>query len=218
MSSSARASSSGASAVAAAAQPALAVFDLDWTLWPLDVDTHVEAPFSRDAATGAVRDRNGRAVRLFADTRRVLQHLRARGVPVAFASRTTDADAAEQLLKAFLLFEPGSAAAAAAAEAREGEDLTTLWDLLPSRGHFQAYPSGWGAGSGGRAKTRHFRELMAAHGLTSHEHIVFYDDAEDNIEVATAAGATCVLLEDSEGLTWERFERGLALWRAKRPR
>lgn len=194
-----------AAAPAPLATPALAVFDLDWTLWPLDVDTHVDAPFSRDAATGAVRDRRGREVRLFADTRRVLQWLRARGVPIAFASRTTDPEAAEQLLKATLLHAAGSASAADA--------TITLWDLLPSRRHFQAYPSGGGAH--GPAKTRHFREIMAAAGLTNHAGIAFFDDAPDNIEVATKAGCACVLLEGGEGITWERFERGLALWRAR---
>ena len=196
----------------AAALPRLVVFDLDWTLWPLDVDTHVDAPFSRDAATGAVRDRSGRAARLFADTRRVLQWLRARGVPVAFASRTTDADAAEQLLKAHLLFEPGSAAEG---EGASSASALTLWDLLPSRAHFQAYPSGYGSCGGGRAKTRHFAAIMAAHSC-AFEDILFFDDADDNVEVAGAAGVTCVLLENGEGLTQERFERGLALFRAKR--
>ena len=39
---------------------------------------------------------------------------------------------------------------------------------------------------------------------------------DDNIEVASAAGVASVLLEDGEGITWERFERGLALWRRAR--
>jgi len=224
--------------------PRLVVFDLDWTLWPLDVDTHVDAPFSRDAATGAVRDRAGRAVRLFADTRRVLQWLHARGVPVAFASRTTDPDAAEQLLKAHLLFEGAAAAAGAGAGAAAGaaagvgagvgagagagaspspaaaaaSPLTmTLWDLLPSRAHFQAYPSGYGGssgGGGGRAKTRHFAAILGAHGCAP-EQVLFFDDADDNVEVASAAGVTCVLLENGEGITFERFERGLAAFRDK---
>lgn len=200
----------GAASSPQAPLPRLVVFDLDWTLWPLDVDTHVDAPFARDAATGAVRDRNGRGVKLFADTRRVLQWLRAQGVAVAFASRTTDAAAAEQLLKAFLLFEPGAAAASDAAS-------VTLFDLLPSRAHFQAYPSGFGGppGASGRAKTRHFEKIMAASGARFAD-ILFFDDADDNIEVASAAGVASVLLEDGEGITWERFERGLALWRRAR--
>jgi len=211
----AAASSSGAGASTSEPLPALAVFDLDWTLWPLDVDTQVDAPFSRDAATGAVRDRRGRDVRLFADTRRVLQWLRARGVPVAFASRTTDPEAAEQLLKATLLFVPGGGGGGGggSGSVSAADAALTLWDLLPSRGHFQAYPSG--GGKHGPAKTRHFREIMAAAGLLSHAGIAFFDDAPDNIEVATKAGAACVLLEDEQGITWERFERGLALWRAK---
>jgi hypothetical protein len=34
--------------------------------------------------------------------------------------------------------------------------------------------------------------------------------------VASAAGVTCVLLENGEGITFERFERGLAAFRDKK--
>jgi FMN phosphatase YigB (HAD superfamily) len=92
----------------------------------------------------------------------------------------------------------------------------TLWDLLPSRAHFQAYPSGYGGGGGGgRAKTRHFAAIMGAHGCAA-DQVLFFDDADDNVEVASAAGVTCVLLENGEGITFERFERGLAAFRDKK--
>ena len=190
------------------ALPSLVVFDLDWTLWPLDVDVHVDAPFSR-APAGHVTDRRGRAVSLFADTRRVLHYLRARGVAVAYASRTTDAEAAEALLKTVLLLEPGHivGGGAGATEASVTNE-TTLWDLLPSRAHFQAYPSG----GGGRAKSRHFAHIVAAAKVEAHE-ILFFDDAPDKVEVASQAGIVSVLLEGGKGITWSRFERGLAEWR-----
>lgn len=180
--------------------PKLVVFDLDWTLWPLDVDTHVDAPFRRTSS--GVVDSCSRDVFLFPDTRRVLQELRANNVPIAFASRTTDPIAAEALLKSFLLHD-------------HGNSTHTLWDCLASRDHFQAYPS-----RGGRAKTKHFSEIMKAHektfsGISFHD-VVFFDDAEDNIEIATEAGIVSVYLERGEGLTYELFTLGLKRWRQGR--
>jgi len=178
--------------------PKLVVFDLDWTLWPLDVDTHVDPPFVR-TSSGIVLDNCGREVFLFPDTRRVLQELRANNVPIAFASRTTDPIAAEALLKSLLLHD-------------HSDSLTTLWDCLSSRDHFQAYPS-----RGGKAKTKHFSEIMKAHeknfSCISFHDVVFFDDAEDNIEVATEAGVVAIYLERGEGLTYELFTRGLERWR-----
>ncbi|XP_073067575.1 magnesium-dependent phosphatase 1 isoform X6 [Manis javanica] len=67
--------------------PELAVFDLDFTLWPFWVDTHVDPPFhkSRD---GTVRDRRGHPVRLYPEVPQVLERLRGFEVPVAAASRS----------------------------------------------------------------------------------------------------------------------------------
>ncbi|XP_045756556.1 magnesium-dependent phosphatase 1 isoform X1 [Mirounga angustirostris] len=80
--------------------PKLAVFDLDYTLWPFWVDTHVDPPFHR-SSDGAVRDRRGRAVRLYPEVPDVLQRLRDLDVPMAAASRTGEIEGANQLLELF---------------------------------------------------------------------------------------------------------------------
>jgi len=201
--------------------PQLAVFDLDHTLWPLDVDTHVSAPFSR-APSGAVTDAGGQRVKLYPDVRRVMRTLRDNGVAVAYASRTHDGPAAEALLRTFLIAEEaggnassgsggagGGASGGAGAVRTDDASRTTLWDLLDGRRDlFQGYPS-WG-----QAKRKHFAAIQQAIGVANDE-IVFYDDAEDNVEVAAAAGIVSVLL-DRRGLTIEAFERGLARWRQRR--
>ncbi|XP_044521148.1 magnesium-dependent phosphatase 1-like [Gracilinanus agilis] len=80
--------------------PQLAVFDLDYTLWPFWVDTHVEPPFhkSRD---GSVRDSNEKIVRLYPEVPNVLEHLHGLGVTMAAASRTSEIRGANQLLEIF---------------------------------------------------------------------------------------------------------------------
>jgi magnesium-dependent phosphatase 1 len=186
--------------------PKLVVFDLDWTLWPLDVDTHVDPPFKRTLTV--VKDCRNRSVELFPDTRRVLQELQGNKVPIAFASRTTDPTAAEALLKTFLLHEDSSIK-------QNNMSEQTLWDCLASRDHFQAYPS-----RGGRAKTNHFSEIMKAHSTHFNEtidfsDILFFDDADDNIEIALESGIIAIYLERGEGITYDLFKDGLKQWRSR---
>ncbi|XP_061036682.1 magnesium-dependent phosphatase 1 isoform X2 [Eubalaena glacialis] len=80
--------------------PKLVVFDLDYTLWPFWVDTHVDPPFHK-SSDGTVRDRRGQAVRLYPEVPKVLERLQGLGVPVAAASRTGEVEGANQLLELF---------------------------------------------------------------------------------------------------------------------
>ncbi|XP_025774259.1 magnesium-dependent phosphatase 1 isoform X1 [Herpailurus yagouaroundi] len=80
--------------------PKLVVFDLDYTLWPFWVDTHVDPPFHK-GSDGAVRDRRGQTVRLYPEVRDVLERLQGLEVPVAAASRTGEIEGANQLLELF---------------------------------------------------------------------------------------------------------------------
>nr|KAF6392850.1 magnesium dependent phosphatase 1 [Pipistrellus kuhlii] len=66
--------------------PKLAVFDLDYTLWPFWVDTHVDPPFHK-SSDGSVRDSQGRTIRLYPEVPEVLDRFRGLGVPIAAASR-----------------------------------------------------------------------------------------------------------------------------------
>ena len=167
--------------------PPLVVFDLDWTLWPLDVDTDTTPPYTA-APSGAVTDSRGSACQLFPDVRAALARLAAGGSAIAYASRTTDPAAAEALLRAH-----------------------GLWAALAGqRERFQAFPSG----GGGAAKTRHFARIHEASGCSAAD-TLFFDDMADNVAVASRAGVTCVLLP-SGGLTAARLEEGLQAWRRAR--
>ncbi|XP_004647542.1 magnesium-dependent phosphatase 1 isoform X1 [Octodon degus] len=80
--------------------PKLAVFDLDYTLWPFWVDTHVDPPFHR-SSDGSIRDRRGQSVPLYPEVPAVLDRLQGLGVPMAAASRTGEVEGANQLLELF---------------------------------------------------------------------------------------------------------------------
>lgn len=77
--------------------PKLIVFDLDYTLWPLWVDTHVCPPLQK-TEDGTVRDRLGTKITLYKDVISVLEAVTAEGIKLAAASRTGAIEIAENLL------------------------------------------------------------------------------------------------------------------------
>ncbi|XP_011642055.1 magnesium-dependent phosphatase 1-like [Pogonomyrmex barbatus] len=83
-----------------AKKPKVIVFDLDYTLWPFWVDTHVDPPFKKRAQNKIV-DAHGRTVRYYTDVPDVLKQLSEEGYELAVASRTSEIKGAKQLLDLF---------------------------------------------------------------------------------------------------------------------
>ncbi|XP_033024791.1 magnesium-dependent phosphatase 1-like [Lacerta agilis] len=81
-------------------RPSLVVFDLDYTLWPFWVDTHVDPPFQKNS-DGSVQDRNRQPINLYPEVSAVLEKLQAEAIPMAAASRTGEIQGANQLLDLF---------------------------------------------------------------------------------------------------------------------
>lgn len=205
-------SSSPASSFQAPLLPRLVVFDLDYTLWPFWVDTHITPPIrpapaplpaSRSAATTAV-DRWGEAFDLYPDVPRILWGLSQQGVRIAVASRTTASDLARDMLKTLALAPPqdsDGAPAAAAAGGRGAEKPRRLLDLFD--GGLEIYPS---------SKLRHM-EALARRNAVAFEDVLFFDDERRNAEVESL-GVTMYLVRD--GMSWAEFVRGLERWRRRR--
>ncbi|XP_033024793.1 magnesium-dependent phosphatase 1-like [Lacerta agilis] len=81
-------------------RPSLVVFDLDYTLWPFWVDTHVDPPFQKNS-DGSVQDHNRQPINLYPEVPAVLEKLQAEAIPMAAASRTGEIRGANQLLDLF---------------------------------------------------------------------------------------------------------------------
>ncbi|KAI5280412.1 Magnesium-Dependent Phosphatase 1 [Manis pentadactyla] len=145
--------------------PELAVFHLDYTLWPFWVDTHVDPPFHKSrwekvgarwgpvrvehtlvfSRDGTVRDRRSHPVRLYPEVPQVLERLRGLEVPVAAASRTGEIEGANQLLE--------------------------LFDLVKYFVHREIYPG---------SKVTHFERLQQKTRIFFSQ-MIFFDDEKRNI-------------------------------------
>jgi len=75
------------------------VFDLDYTLWPFWVDTHVTPPFKR--INEKVVDRHQQHIKHYEEVPAVLEKLNSLGYELAIASRTGAIEEAEHLLHLF---------------------------------------------------------------------------------------------------------------------
>ncbi|XP_071442940.1 magnesium-dependent phosphatase 1-like isoform X2 [Hetaerina americana] len=82
------------------AKPKLIAFDLDYTLWPFWVDTHVDPPF-RKTPRGDVLDQRGTKVKHYPEVPKVLQKLSSKGYDLAVVSRTGEVRGANQLLQLY---------------------------------------------------------------------------------------------------------------------
>ncbi|KAL5021092.1 hypothetical protein ScPMuIL_000247 [Solemya velum] len=82
------------------AKPKLIVFDLDYTLWPFWVDTHVDPPFKKKS-DGKIYDAHGRQVKIFPDVPKMLERLSSDGYKLGVASRTSCTEEARDLVRLF---------------------------------------------------------------------------------------------------------------------
>ncbi|KAK0042929.1 magnesium-dependent phosphatase 1-like isoform X1 [Biomphalaria pfeifferi] len=81
-------------------EPKLIVFDLDYTLWPFWVDTHVDPPFHK-TSDGKVYDAHQQRVKYYKEVPDILNHLHKSGFQLAIASRTSAIAEANELTKLF---------------------------------------------------------------------------------------------------------------------
>jgi len=173
--------------------PKLVAFDLDYTLWPLWIDSNYSSPLKRDGdKLNQVHDRYGRTVVFFDDVPQILHRLRAAGVLIAACSRTTATARARQALS-LLLVPP-----------KTGDPESLAMPAITFFDQQEIYPG---------SKIAHFKQL---HKKTSipYSEMLFYDDELRNKEVASL-GVTFQLV--SRGIDNTTFEKGLASWRKRNP-
>ncbi|KAG8531021.1 uncharacterized protein KY384_004378 [Bacidia gigantensis] len=173
--------------------PKMFAFDLDYTLWPFWVDTHVTPPLKAKEGGAKSVDRFGESFAFYRDVATILATMKSLPSPplLATASRTHTPDLAQTLLKQLTV-------------------PTTPWipattTFKPAREFFdqhQIFP--------GDKKT-HMTRLSEKTGV-AFEDILFFDDETRNRNVETL-GVTFWLVRD--GVTWAEVERGVREWRRR---
>ncbi|KIV97984.1 magnesium-dependent phosphatase-1 [Exophiala mesophila] len=209
--------------------PRLIVFDLDYTLWPFWVDTHVTGPVKPAASSNGqynskMLDRWGEEYGFYDDIPGILAGAKERGVEMSLASRTHAPDLARDMLNG--LHVPS---------------LSVTMDKVTGEGGGEdgveiSGSSGKGDGDGGERffrkastffthpqifpgnKTTHFQRLYAFFKKRGtevpYEDMLFFDDETRNRNVETELGVTFWLVRD--GVSRDEVDKGVWEWRKRR--
>ena len=166
--------------------PRAVVFDLDYTLWPLWVDTHVDPPLRRrGSALNEVIDQSGLPLSFYPQVPSILFALRRAGILVAAASRTAAPKVARQALSGLYIKE---------SNAEEAVPALSLFDQL------EIYPG---------SKKAHLAALKKKTGI-EYDEMVFFDDKHRNAEV-TRLGVHFVEV-GMRGMDIATFQKGIRTW------
>ncbi|TIB07988.1 hypothetical protein E3P92_03899 [Wallemia ichthyophaga] len=169
--------------------PKLIVFDLDYTLWDLWIDTHISGPIKPSSNYNEVIPRRGSPFGFYRDVPEMLQRLKSEGIEIAAASRTAAPDYAYDALKHLKL------------KNRSGGDNISAKSLFD---YTEVYPG---------SKVKHFQKLAKKSGF-AYEDMLFFDDESRNKEVESL-GVTFQLVGVS-GTDENTLQKGVKAWRQRR--
>ncbi|PGH12839.1 magnesium-dependent phosphatase-1 [Polytolypa hystricis UAMH7299] len=175
--------------------PKLFVFDLDYTLWPFWVDTHVSPPVKAKDNNSRCVDKWGESYAFYPAVSSILHACRTRNIPLGIASRTHTPDLARDMLKQLHII-PTFSDSPTAVNHRSVRALD-YFDYI------QIFPA---------TKTQHFAKIQQACGMP-YEDMLFFDDEARNRNVQTDLGVTFCLVKD--GMTREEVDRGVWEWRRR---
>lgn len=206
--------------------PSLIVYDLDYTLWPFWVDTHVSSPVKPVSPAGqfntCMLDRWGESFAFYDDVPGILAGARDRGVKMSLASRTHAPDLARDMLRGLhvpTLTKSNTAVASHRESNNDDSNAPARQD--PARSQPQQALSFFTApqifpGN----KTTHFQRLHAHFSKAdpanpiAYEDMLFFDDETRNHNVEKELGVTFCLVRD--GVSRDEVDRGVWEWRKRR--
>jgi magnesium-dependent phosphatase 1 len=169
------------------ALPKLIVFDLDYTLWPFWVDTHVTPPIKASVTHDSAKDRFGESFAFYSHVPSILYSLRESGIKIGVASRTSAPDLGREMLR---LLHVGDG---------EGKKKKAIECF----DHLEIYPGN---------KITHFTKLQKATGIR-YDEMLFFDDESRNRNVESL-GVTMYWVRN--GVSIEEIDNGIREWRQKK--
>lgn len=179
--------------------PGMIVFDLDYTLWPFWIDTHVTPPLKPHASHTSATDRLGDSYAFYPDVPSILAVLPRAGIKLAVASRTHTPELARDLLR-MLHVSPlvGDEDGTGSKRKDKPRKAAEFFDA-----GLEMYPS---------SKIRHF-EAIFRRSAVPYTDMLFFDDESRNRDTE-GLGVTMHLVRD--GTSWEVIEQGIKEWRRRR--
>ncbi|EHK20665.1 uncharacterized protein TRIVIDRAFT_192604 [Trichoderma virens Gv29-8] len=185
--------------------PRLIVFDLDYTLWPFWVDTHVTGSLKINPTHTGATDNTGEEFAFYSEVPEILAVLpylnHPNKIKLGVASRTSAPGLARELLKGIHVPPTSSFAD------NDGNNKKAAGKKKPAidvfDGGLEIYPG---------SKIKHFTALQKRTGIRF-EDMLFFDDESRNMETEQL-GLTMKLVPD--GVTWEEIGKGIELWRSRR--
>ncbi|KAG5175619.1 acid phosphatase-domain-containing protein [Tribonema minus] len=215
--------------------PKIVVFDIDYTLWPLWIDTHCAGPPFRKAERGGFLDRGGGHIDLAPHARSVIAALHARSVEIGLASRTDEPEWAEEGLK-LIDVQTHSSNGGNGGSGGGSSGSGHIGSSGGGGGSGGSSGGGGGSGSGGGSsgsgsggsvmtlhalaayreiypggKTTHFRRIQAAAGGVPFGDMLFFDDEHRNVLEVARLGVVCHHIPDC--ICVETFAAGLEAFR-----
>ncbi|KAL6812966.1 acid phosphatase domain-containing protein [Trichoderma sp. SZMC 28013] len=185
--------------------PRLIVFDLDYTLWPFWVDTHVTPPLKINPAHTGATDRTGEEFEFYSEVPEILAVLpylnHPNKIKLGVASRTSAPALARELLKGIHIPPTASFAEDDGNNKKAAGKKKVSIDVFD--GGLEIYPG---------SKIKHFEALQKRTGIRF-EDMLFFDDEPRNRETERL-GLTMKLVPD--GVSWEEMGKGIELWRSRR--
>ncbi|KAG4101799.1 putative magnesium-dependent phosphatase 1,putative [Neocallimastix lanati (nom. inval.)] len=167
--------------------PKAAVFDLDYTLWPLYVDCLSGPPFR--LKNHIVTDRSGSRITFYKDVPLILHSLKDHGIKIGIASRTGAISWAEKIVQLIPLPQ--------IQEDKSSNSVTYSKTLKNVVDAIEIYPT---------SKVRHIKQIAKKFDINLNE-ILFFDDENRNIHDIRGIGVTSILVNN--GMTVKVLHEGL---------
>lgn len=186
------------------------MFDLDYTLWPFWVDTHVTPPIKPKDSNTRIQDKWGESFTFYPGVPHILHAAKERGITMSVASRTCAPDLAKEMLKTLVVTPPFNATFHTndADKKNKSKPVKPL-KALEYFSYMQIFPG---------SKTTHFERIQEgtrkAGGEVPFADMLFFDDEARNRNVETELGVTFWLVRD--GVTREEVDNGIWEWRKRR--
>ncbi|KHJ32793.1 putative magnesium-dependent phosphatase [Erysiphe necator] len=166
--------------------PKMIIFDLDYTLWPLWIDTHITPPIRSSSNHDGVRDATGQTYKFYKDVPDILTAIKHCGIKIGIASRTSAPDLGEKILNIIHIKSKNG-------ESKKANEFFDYKEIYPG------------------SKITHFKKLHQSSGI-SYREMLFFDDERRNKNVESL-GVTMYLLED--GMSINEFDNGIRHWRQR---